>query len=87
MRILGYQQITSLSAATALTIPAGTGKVILRPATQAVRFRSDGTNPTASVGFPIPVGEKFELEISSLPAFRVIEQTASATLEVLYLGD
>lgn len=87
MRILGYQQITSLGAATALTIPAGTGKVILRPAAQAVRFRSDGTNPTASVGFPIPVGEKFELETSSLSAFRVIEQAASASLEVLYLGD
>jgi hypothetical protein len=87
MRILGYQQITSLAAATALTFPAGTGKIILRPAAQAVRFRADGTNPTASVGFPIQVGERFELETSSLNAFRVIEQAGSAALEVLYLGE
>jgi hypothetical protein len=87
MRILGYQQIGSLAASTALTLPAGTGKVILRPAAQAVRFRSDGVAPTSSVGFPIPVGERFELETSSLTAFRVIEQAASATLEVLYLGE
>jgi hypothetical protein len=39
------------------------------------------------VGFPIQVGERFELETSSLNAFRVIEQAGSAALEVLYLGE
>lgn len=86
LQALGYQQITSLSSATALTVPAGTAVVVMKPAAQAVRFRDDGTNPTGSVGYPLAVGSEFVYEGGSPGAIRVIESAASATLDVLYYG-
>ena len=85
LRPLGYQQITSLAASTALTVPVGTAVVKFRPAAQAIRFRDDGVAPTASVGFPVAVGETFTYE-GSFAQLRLIEQAASATVDVLYYG-
>lgn len=83
LRPLGYQQLTSLAASTALTVPAGTAVIQFRPAAQAIRFRDDGVAPTASVGFPVPVGEVFTYE-GSFSQLRLIEQAASATVDVLF---
>ena len=59
---LGFQQITSLSSSTALTMPAA-GVIGQKPKiavvhceAQAVRWRDDGTAPTASVGMRPTVG-------------------------------
>ncbi len=84
LRAVGYQQITSLATAVSLTVPAGAGLVIMTPQTQAIRYRDDGTAPTATVGHPIAVGQDFRLEASSLSRIQVIEQTASAALNVTY---
>lgn len=86
LRGKGYQQITSLAAATALTVPAGTSVVVMKCATQAVRFRDDGTNPTAGVGYPLATGVEFVYTACSPERIRVIEQAASAVLDVLYYG-
>jgi hypothetical protein len=86
LKALGYQQITSLSSSTALTVPAGTQVVIMKPAAQAVRFRDDGTAPTGSIGYPIAVGTEYIYTAGSPAAIRVIESAASATLDVLYYG-
>lgn len=80
---LGYQQITSLSAATALTVPTGATMALIVPETQAVRWRDDGTNPTASVGMPVAVGESLNYD-GDLSRIRFIQQTASATLNISY---
>lgn len=80
---LGYQQITSLSAATALTVPTGATMALIVPETQAVRWRDDGTNPTASVGMPVAVGEALNYD-GDLSRIRFIEQTASAKLNISY---
>jgi len=88
---LGYQQITSLSAATALTLPqtdknglrATPSVAYITPETQAVRWRDDGTDPTASVGMPLAVGVTLEYD-GDLSKIRFIEQTASAKLNVSY---
>lgn len=80
---VGYQQITSLSAATGLTVPTGAVIAVVVPETQAVRWRDDGTNPTASVGMPIAVGQAF-VYTGNLAAIAFIEQTASAKLDVSY---
>ena len=80
---LGYQQITSLSAATALTIPSGATMALIVPETQAVRWRDDGTNPTASVGMPVAIGESLNYD-GDLSRIRFIEQTASAKLNISY---
>lgn len=56
-KALGYQQITSLSASTALTIAQdensrNAGRAIISPETQNVRWRDDGTASTIQ-GFAI----------------------------------
>lgn len=85
-KALGYQQITSLSAATALTVPTGTILAIITPEAQAVRWRDDGTNPTATVGYPLAVGAELRYTAAQLAALKFIEQTASAKLNITYYG-
>jgi hypothetical protein len=80
---LGYQQITSLSASTALTVPVGATMALIVAETQAVRWRDDGTAPTASVGMPLVTGTSLSYD-GDLKAVRFIQQTASATLNVAY---
>lgn len=83
LRPLGYQQITSLSAATALTVPAGTGLALITVSGAPVRFRDDGINPTSAVGYPIPLGGEL-VYAAAFSDIRFIEQSASATLDILY---
>lgn len=80
---LGYQQITSLSAATGLTVPAGATLAVIAPLTQSVRWRDDGVNPTASIGMPIAAGAYFSYD-GNLKAIKFIQMTASAELNVAY---
>lgn len=82
----GYVQITSLSAATALTVPAGATRCVVTAETQAVRWRADGTSPTGSVGNPIAVGVPTEIAVAQLSLVKFIEQTASAKLNVQFYG-
>lgn len=88
---LGYQQITSLSASTALTVPTvdvnglacrPTVAVII-PQTQAVRWRDDGPAPTASVGMPLAAGVTLQYD-GDLTHIQFIEQTSGAVLNVSY---
>lgn len=85
-RSMGYVQLTSLAAATGLTIPDGTSLIIIQPQTQAVRWRDDGTDPTATVGYPLAVGSELRYTSASFPRLRFIEQAASATLNVVFYG-
>lgn len=80
---LGYQQITSLSASTALTVPTGATMALIIPELQAVRWRDDGTAPTASVGMPLAVGTSLSYD-GDLKAIRFIQQAASGYINVCY---
>lgn len=80
---LGYQQITSLSTAAALTVPAQATLAIITPESQAVRWRDDGVNPTASVGMPVSIATVLSYD-GDLSRIRFIEQAASAKLNVSY---
>jgi len=80
---LGYQQITSLSASTALTVPTGATMALITPESQAVRWRDDGVAPTSSVGMPVAVGESLNYD-GDLSRIRFIQQAASATLNISY---
>lgn len=80
---LGYQQITSLSAATALTVPTGATAALIVASTQNIRWRDDGTNPTASVGMPVLVDTYFTYD-GDLSRIRFIEQSSGAVLNVSY---
>lgn len=80
---LGYQQITSDSAATGLTVPSGAKEAVITIEAQAVRYRDDGTNPTATVGQPLAVGATLDYT-GTLSAIKFIEQTSGAKLNILY---
>ncbi len=85
VRPLGYEQVTGLNAVKSLTVPPGTSLVLITATGQQVRWRDDGTNPTASVGYPLPAGG--ELVYTAAPsALRFIESTSGATLDVMYYG-
>lgn len=87
----GYQQITSLSASTGLTVPTidATGLnakpsiAIITPEGQAVRWRDDATAPTASVGMPLAVGVTLQYD-GDLSKIRFIEQVGGAKLNISY---
>lgn len=83
---LGYQQITNLSTAVGLTIPKGTSYILFKPNAQAIRFRDDGTNPTASIGYPVAAGAEYIYTGNSPSELRFIQTATSATLDVLYYG-
>lgn len=81
----GYQQITSLSSSTALTVPTGATGAVIIPESQAVRWRDDGVAPTATVGMPLSAGQPMTVRgAAALAAIRFIEQAASAKLSVSY---
>lgn len=88
---MGYQQITSLSSATGLTVPTrdpqGNKKqptfALIIAETQDVRWRDDGTAPTASVGMPLAKGTMLQYD-GDLANIKFIEQTGSAKLNVSY---
>lgn len=85
---LGYCQLTSMAASTALStcaggVPAGATLAQLCAEAQAVRYRDDGTAPTATVGMPAAAGSCFSYT-GSLSAIRFIQATAGAILNVSF---
>lgn len=79
----GYEQVTSLSSAAGLTPPAGSDRALIQAVTQSVRWRDDGTSPTATVGMVLAAGSTLEYD-GDLSAFEAIETAASAELNVSY---
>lgn len=80
---LGYQQITNLTSATALTVPATATYAIIQAESVDVRWRDDGTNPTASVGMLLFAGasQTFSGDLTTL---KFIQTQASSILNVSY---
>lgn len=87
----GYQQITSLSSATGLTVPTTDASglsakptiAIITPEGQAVRWRDDATAPTATVGMPLAAGVTLQYD-GDLTKIKFIEQTAGAKLNISF---
>ena len=88
---MGYQKLSSLSSATGLTVPTQTPNgsatqanfAIIVAETQNVRWRDDGTDPTASVGMLLVAGVPFQYD-GDLSRIKFIETTASAKVNVSY---
>jgi hypothetical protein len=88
---LGYQQITTLSSATSLTVPdkdvnglsCRPSIALITPEGQAVRWRDDNVNPSATVGMPLAVGVTLQYD-GDLTQIKFIEQVAGAKLNISY---
>ncbi len=93
---MGYTQMAAGVASTATglqSIPTGARYVWIIPTTQGVRFRDDGTSPTASVGMPIAADQGVIYAAMSAAAssqdltsvgFKLIEQSAGAIVNLSY---
>jgi hypothetical protein len=82
---LGMQLGLDVDAAQPLTAPAGARFAIVTCEQVAVRWRDDGTAPTAAVGFPLAVGSVLTYS-GNLAAIKFIGQFAGATLDVAYFA-
>jgi len=88
---LGYQQITTLSSATSLTVPdkdvnglsCRPSIALITPEGQAVRWRDDNVNPSATVGMPLAVGVTLQYD-GDLTQIKFIEQVGGAKLNISY---
>lgn len=80
---IGFQQLTSIAASTALTVPKGAQGCYLQAEAQNVRLRDDGTAPTASVGMILVTNQIFEYT-GDPSKIRVIQVAASGILNVIY---
>jgi hypothetical protein len=80
---VGFQQITNLTAAVGLTVPEGALIALIQAETQSVRWRDDGTDPTAGVGNVI-TADSILLYTGKLSAIKFIQATATAKLNVSF---
>jgi len=81
----GFEKIADLSSAEGLNVPEKAQFALISPEGADVRWRDDGTDPTASVGMPLADGATVWY-IGNLDAVKFIEQAASAVLNVSYYG-
>lgn len=92
MRVpLGYAECVTLGTAKGLhqftpNVPAGAQFALVSVEAQSVRWRDDGTEPTALVGHLLPSGSYREFDVwqgVGCP-LRFIEATAGARIRVTY---
>lgn len=83
MQPKGYSKVTSLNTVKSLTVPSGASRCLLKVETQPVRWRDDGSNPSATDGMLIDVGDEFWYT-GQVGAIKFIETAASATLHVSF---
>jgi len=81
---LGYQQLTSITVSTALTVPAGATCALITAEAQNARWRDDGTAPTASVGQLMKTTDSPLFYTGNLSAFRLINATGGTIVNVSY---
>lgn len=82
----GCVQMTSLGTATTLSsIPSNAKAALIQAESQNVRWRDDGTAPTTGIGMQIAAGASIYYT-GELSALKVIEEAASAKLNIAYYG-
>lgn len=82
---LGFRQVTATSSAFALpTPPAGTRRAIVQAEAQALRWRDDGADPTASIGMTIVSGGELRYDGTNMGAIKMIAATAGAIANISY---
>jgi hypothetical protein len=83
---------SSLSSAVSLTQPPNltVNRILLQAFTQNVRFLFTETTstvvPTASVGFRLTAGERIDLSVPPGTILKVIEETASASIQYQWVS-
>lgn len=88
LRQVGYEQLSissSVTASTLASIPAGPiREAVIRASGANVRYRADGTAPTATVGELLKDGEVLEYDAVCSRVRFVSTSSSTATLDVGY---
>ncbi len=81
------QRITSLAAAASLTVPTGATLAVITAdqGTANLRFRTDGTAPTASIGNELSSGATV-IYSGNLATIQFIQEAATPTTPVLNIS-
>lgn len=84
----GYQQFAAgaVDTAQSLTLPNAPQQptfAIITPITQGIRWRDDGTAPSATVGMPVAAGTTIFYD-GALKNLQIIASTAGAEVNISY---
>ncbi|WP_375272049.1 hypothetical protein [Sphingomonas sp.] len=81
----GYRQVTATSSVFTLpSPPAGVRRTVIQAEAQALRWRDDGNDPSATVGMLIPSGGELRYDGASPAALKLIAAAAGAIANVSY---
>jgi hypothetical protein len=84
---LGFQQLAiGTGSASGLTPPAGAFFALIQSEVANLRYRDDGTAPTAAIGMRLLSASTPQEYTGSLTALRFIAEGAGAFLNVTYYG-
>lgn len=93
-RAQSYGKVISSQALTvdattpqALTVPAGTVSALITAGANPVRWRADGTNPSATVGHYVAANGNIEIFQGDLASVRFVATTATSALFITYFGE
>lgn len=80
----GYVQLASLGSAIGFTLPAGSQWCIVIPEGAPIRYRVDGTNPTAAIGVPLVVNQPviFRFSAAQFAAVKFIQQSVGGIANI-----
>lgn len=84
LKPLGYEKIGDLSSAASLTVPVGATVALVRAEGANVRWRADGTAPTASDGMLLATSDGLLTLSGNLDQYRFVQVSAGAVLHVHY---
>lgn len=79
----GFQQITDLSSVVGLTAPSGSKLAIIQVEAQAIRYRSDGTDPSTTVGIRL-APEDIYFYTGKMEDIKFLEVSSGAILNIEY---
>lgn len=83
----GFQQLSAGGTAVALTVPSASQMAVVTVEVASIRWRDDGTSPTATVGvFVASAGTTVLCGNSVLNAWKAIATSGTATLGISYYG-
>lgn len=82
---VGFEQLTVSTAALALaSVPSRASNALIAVSTNGVRWRDDGTNPTAAIGVPMAAGQSLEYDGDPSALKFIRSGAADAVLDVSY---
>lgn len=83
--LAGTEKTTISTTAVALTVPAGATGAVVYIEDQPVRWRDDGTAPTATLGVLAKADSSVEVKVHSLTTIKFIRQGGTdAAISVAY---